>query len=349
MAVSSTPMTGAERVVWTKGTMVGAAFLATALGAVVDILVGPAFLGFFDVLSALFLPQEQVDSATYAIVNAIRLPMTSMALVVGAALGMAGALMQTILGNPLASPYTLGFSSAAGFGAALVILFGVQLPFLEGITIPAAAFACALAAAALVYGFANLRGMTPEVMILAGIAAMFLFQSLQSLVQYAAAPEVLQQIVFWLFGSLLKATWQGVWITGGILLFAAGCILPDLWKLTALRLGDDRARSLGVDVRALRIRGFILVALLTAGAVSFVGTIGFVGLVAPHIARMTVGEDHRFLVPMSALMGGFIMVAASIASKMISPGAVIPIGIVTAVIGVPFLFTLILKKRRAFW
>ncbi len=323
--------------------------LMLGLVMITDILVGPAFLDFLEVVQSLVLPQDQVDNMVYVIVHSIRLPMTLMALVVGMALGLAGALMQTILGNPLASPYTLGFSAAAGFGAALVILTGLSIPYLETLTTPLAAVTGGALAAVIVYGMARLRGMTAEVMILAGIATLFMFQSMQSLVQYAASPEVLQEIVFWLFGSLARASYTNVAITASVVALVALALLPDLWKLTALRLGDARAESLGLSVEALRIRIFFLIVLLTASAVAFVGTIGFVGLVAPHIARMIVGEDQRFLLPMAAFMGGLIMVGASIASKLISPGAVIPIGIVTSVVGVPFLFFMIIKQRRAFW
>lgn len=327
--------------------------LGIALGILIvasfsDVLIGPAFLNVGEVLGTLFNPDE-ADKTTMAIVHAIRLPMTCMAILVGAALGIAGTHMQTILGNPLASPFTLGFSAAAGFGAAVVILLGVTIPVLPHLTIPAAAFMMAALAAATVFGFSRIRGMSAEVMVLAGIATMFLFQSLQSMVQYLASPEVLQQIVFWLFGSLLKANWTNVAITGGIVLTGAVVLIPDFWRLTALRLGDERAAAIGVDVRRLRIRVFAVVALLTAGAVSFVGTIGFVGLVAPHIARMLVGEDQRILVPMAAAMGAIIMVGSSIVSKILSPGTVVPIGIVTAVIGVPFLYFLIIDRRRRLW
>ena len=324
--------------------------LAVSLGLVtlIDLLVGPAFLNVFDVLGALIVP-SRADPTVAAIVHAIRLPMTLMALVVGASLGIAGAEMQTILGNPLASPYTLGVSAAAGFGAAAAILTGASLPLIPQMTVPLAAFAAAGFACLMVYGLAHLRGVTAEVMVLAGIATLFLFQSAQSLVQYMAAPEVLQEIVFWLFGSMLKANWFTVTVSGVVLLVALGLLLPDLWKLTALRMGDARAASLGVNVPALRRRVFFVVALLTAGAVSFVGTIGFVGLVAPHLARMLVGEDQRLLLPASAICGGLVMVGASIASKLLSPGAVVPVGIVTALIGVPFLFALILTGRRRFW
>ena len=333
-----------RRLFWLM-TMLGLLFTAV----VTDILTGPAFLNMFDVLAALFMLDSATDQTTNIIVHSIRLPMTLMAMIVGASLGIAGVQMQTILNNPLASPYTLGFSAAAGFGAAVTILFGWQLPFIPQMTIPIVAFLAAGAACALVYGLAQVRGVTAEIMILAGIAVLFLFQSLQSLVQYLAAPEVLQEIVFWLFGSMLKASWFTVWVSGSILIVAIVFLVGDVWKLTALRLGDERARSLGVDVQKLRKKTFITVSLLTAGAVAFVGTIGFIGLVAPHIARMLVGEDQRILIPASAIMGAVIMVGASIASKLLSPGAVVPIGIVTAIFGVPFLFALILSGKKRHW
>ncbi|MEM8797505.1 MAG: iron ABC transporter permease [Pseudomonadota bacterium] len=333
----------ARRVAW---LIISLAILLVVVTA--DILVGPAFLSVREVVLALLFP-ESADRATHAIVYAIRLPMTLMALLVGAALGLAGAHMQTILGNPLASPYTLGFSAAAGFGAALAIVSGFQFPIVPDFTVPVFAFAMASVAAIIVYGFARLRGMRAEIMVLAGIATLFLFQSMQSMVQYIASPEVLQEIVFWLFGSMLKANWTNVPITALLTFVGVVALLPDTWRLTALRLGDDRARSIGVDVEALRIRVFIVVVLLTAGAVSFVGTIGFVGLVAPHIARMLVGDDQRIFLPMSAIAGAIIMAGASILSKLISPGTVVPIGIVTALIGVPFLFILILRNKRTFW
>jgi len=231
----------------------------------------------------------------------------------------------------------------------VAILFGFSQPLVPGLTIPLTTFAAAGLASAIVYALAHWRGVTAEVMVLAGIATLFLFQSAQSLVQYMVAPEVLQEIVFWLFGSLIKARWFLVAVSGAILALGALALVPDLWRLTALRMGDARAASLGVNVPALRRRVFVIVAVLTAGAVCFVGTIGFVGLVAPHLARMLVGEDQRLLLPASAICGALVMVGASVASKLISPGAVVPVGIVTALVGVPFLFALILTGRRRYW
>jgi iron complex transport system permease protein len=325
----------------------GAAAILTAL-IIADILTGPAMLGLTEVLTGLFTPAT-ADATTRVIVQDIRLPMTLMAILVGMSLGTAGVHMQTILGNPLASPYTLGFSAAAGFGAALAILTGFSLPFLPWLTVPLSAFVMCVLAAALVFSFSKMRGMRPEIMVLAGIATLFMFQSAQSLVQYLAAPEVLQAIVFWLFGSLLKASWNNVPIVAIVFAISTAAVIPNLWQLTALRLGDDRAAAIGVDVHRLRIRLFVVVAFLTAAAVAFVGTIGFVGLVAPHIARMLVGEDQRVLLPMAAIVGAIIMTGASVLSKLVSPGGVVPIGIVTALIGVPFLFFLILRGQRRHW
>lgn len=343
------PAAPSYRSMMTKRTLsLGIGLAVLLCFTLIDILTGPAMLAMGDVVAALFAP-DAASAMTNVIVWDIRLPMTLMAIVVGAALAMAGAIMQTILGNPLASPYTLGFSAAAGFGAATVILTGFTLPILAWLTVPFAAFVATALAAALVYGLARARGMTPEVMILAGIATLFLFQSLQSMVQYMASPEVLQAIVFWLFGSLLKASWDNLPITATILVLCTLAILPDIWRLTALRMGDERAAAVGVNVTRLRVRMFVIVALLTAGAVAFVGTIGFVGLVAPHVARGFVGEDQRFLLPMSAVAGAIIMTGASILSKLISPGSIIPIGIVTAILGVPFLFGLIVIGKRKYW
>ncbi|BBE74424.1 FecCD family ABC transporter permease [Oharaeibacter diazotrophicus] len=312
-----------------------------------DLVTGPSAMTVPDALAALLAGPAGEDRLAATILWAIRLPTTAMGALVGAALGLAGLQMQTILANPLASPFTLGFSAAAGFGAALAIMFGSAMPLPGWLAAPVLAFAAVLVAAGLIHAMARLRGADTEVLVLAGIAVMFMFQALQSMLQYLASPEVLQQIVFWLFGSLLKATWTSVAVLGTVLAVALPAVARDAWRLTALSLGDVHARSLGVDVDGLRRRGFVLVALVTAAAVAFVGTIGFVGLVAPHAARALVGEDQRTLIPAAALAGAVTLLAASVLAKLVGGGAVIPIGIVTALVGVPILFTLVLRRARA--
>ena len=211
---------------------------------------------------------------------------------------------------------------------------------------PIGSFTFAALACAIVAGIGRARDAAPEMLVLAGIACLFLFQALLALLQFLASPEALSQIVFWLFGSLLRADALKVAVVGAVLLAALPILLADAWRFTALQLGDDRASALGVRVGRLRLRAFVAVSLLTGAAVAFVGTIGFVGLVAPHVARLLVGEDQRHMLPASALFGALLLSLASVASKSILPGAVFPIGIVTALIGVPFFLWLVIAAGR---
>ncbi|WP_432636430.1 FecCD family ABC transporter permease [Albidovulum sp.] len=330
-----------------QGVAVLIAALALAVLALFDLITGPSGMTPGALWDAALAGPEGADRAAATIFWQIRLPQLCMGLIVGASLGLAGLLMQTILANPLASPFTLGFSAAAGFGAALAIMGGalVPLPLPGWLLTPFLAFTATLAATALVWLVARARGTAPETLVLAGIAVMFFFQSAQSLMQFMASPEVLAQIVFWLFGSLLKANWVAVSVSGTILLVCLPLLARDLWALTSLRLGEAHAAALGLDVAALRRRAFLITALLTAGAVSFTGTIGFVGLIAPHVARALVGEDHRLGLPAAAIAGALILIAASVTGKMLSQGAAIPVGIVTAVAGVPMLLAVILTRK----
>ena len=275
------------------------------------------------------------------------MPQTVMGVIVGACLGIAGLQMQTILANPLASPFTLGFSASAGFGAALAIMYGGWIPLPSFLVIPISAFIMTLVACAIIYVIAVWRGATPEMLVLSGITVLFFFQSLQSLLQFMASPEVLQQIVFWLFGTLLKANWTSVSVSGLILVICLPFVLRDIWNLTAMRLGDANAASLGLNLQAMRQRTFIIVALLTSAAVCFVGTIGFVGLIAPHVSRAVIGEDHRYAIPLSAITGSIILISASVLGKMLSPGTAIPVGIITAIAGIPMLMAVILSHKGA--
>jgi iron complex transport system permease protein len=336
---------GYARRIRLRGAAACIAALALLVLMAADLMTGPSGLPLHELNHAFWAGPGGEDRATAAILWQIRMPQTIMAVLVGASLGLAGLMMQTILANPLASPFTLGFSAAAGFGAAFSILVGGLTPLPPWLETPVAAFAMTLLASGLVYLVARLKGSQAEILVLAGIAVLFLFQALQSLVQFMASPEVLQQIVFWLFGSLLKSSWTSVQVTGAILAVCLPFVLRDAWNLTALRLGDANAASLGLDVNRMRRRTFLLVAALVAGAVSFTGTIGFVGLIAPHVARAVVGEDHRFALPVAAMMGALILVAASVAGKLISPGAVIPVGIITAIAGVPMLLAVLFTLK----
>lgn len=322
-------------------------FTAVIISFLLDVLSGPAWLSVQEVITALFFPDNNTNRL---IVWVIRLPMAIMAVFVGAALGVAGAQMQTILDNPLASPYTLGVSAAAGFGAALAIVLGLGvLPLGNEFLIPANAFFFSMLCCISIYLIAWRKKGTTETLVLAGIALLFLFNALTTLLEYMSSQEDLQAVVFWLFGSMAKATWPKVAIVGVTILIVIPFFLRDAWKLTAIRLGDSKAKSLGINVERLRIKSLILISLLTSIAVCFVGIIGFIGLVSPHIARMLVGEDQRYYVPASLLGGALLLSVSSIVSKIIIPGAIFPIGIATSCIGVPFFLYLILRRRSEFW
>ncbi|WP_137157908.1 iron ABC transporter permease [Rhizobium sp. FKL33] len=314
-----------------------------------DMGLGPARYSLSEVLSAIFTPSEVANQLRVVIWD-IRMPIALMAVTVGACLSLAGAQMQTILANPLASPFTLGISAAAGFGAALGLVGGVAIyPAAVQYMVPINAFLMAMLASLFIYGMSTLRGVTVETIVLLGIALVFTFNALLSLLEYLASEQALAAVVFWTMGSLTKATWSKVGVTALALLLCTPLFARRAWALTALRLGDDKAASLGVRVKALRLETMMLVSLLAAIPVSFVGTIGFVGLVGPHIARMLVGEDQRFFLPGSILSGALLLSATSVVSKMIIPGAVLPIGVITALVGVPFFFSLIFTNRRRAW
>lgn len=333
-----------------KRIMLGLLGPVLLLLVLADVSIGPSNLTMLDVARIIAMPSS-ADITRYAIVWDIRLPMALMAVVVGASLAIAGAEMQTILNNPLASPFTLGISAAASFGAAIALVLGVSVvPFSDGVFFVAGnAFLFAMIAALIIFAFSMMRGVTAETMVLLGIALVFLFQALLALLQYIASEQALQQVVFWSLGSLAKASWPKLGLTALVVVLTTPFFMRASWQLTALRLGDERARALGVDVQRLRLLVLVGVSLLAATAVAFVGTIGFVGLVGPHVARMLVGEEQRYFLPASAIAGAILLAATSLVSKAILPGVIIPVGIITALIGVPFFLALIFSRRRQLW
>lgn len=313
---------------------------------VMDVVTGPSSLPVADAVRGLLRP-DTLSAPMHVIIWDVRLPQALMALLVGAALSLAGAEMQTILNNPLASPFTLGVSSAASFGAALAIVLGLGIPgFDSSWLVSGNAFVFAFASALLLQGLSRIRGTGPETLVLVGIAMVFTFNALVALVQFIASQEALQQLVFWSMGSLSRGNWERLAVLAVVLAIVSPLAFASSWKMTALRLGEDRARSFGVNVARLRFMSLLRVSILAATAVAFVGTIGFIGLVGPHIARLLLGEDHRFFLPGSMLTGALVLSLSSVAGKLLVPGAVMPVGIVTALIGVPFFVALIFLKRE---
>lgn len=311
-----------------------------------DMVTGPSSLSVREVLTALF-NTGSADDATRVIVWTVRMPYAVMALLVGMALSLAGAEMQTILNNPLASPFTLGVSAAATLGAALAIILGISLPGIsENWIVSFNAFLLAFASVLLLQLVSRLRNAGVTILVLFGIALVFTFNALVALLHYIATPEALQQVIFWSMGSLARANWEKVQLLAIVIAAVTPFTMASCWKMTALRLGEERATGLGVNIKKLRFTSLLRISLLASASVAFVGTIGFIGLVGPHIARMLVGEDHRYWFPASMVTGALVMSLASIASKLLVPGALLPVGIVTALVGVPVFIYLIMRKAR---
>lgn len=325
--------------------------IAAAVAAMIcDLAVGSGTLSLGQVLCVVFSPST-ADPTAYVVVWQIRAPMTAIAAIAGISLALAGSLMQTVLNNPLAEPFTLGISSAAGFGAAVAIVF--QTSFLGSagwlppeLFVAGNAFLFSLLTVAIVTILAGQAGLGVETVTLIGIAVHFVFSALLAFAQYVADPNQLQSLVFWLLGSLLRATWTKVEINGVILVVVLPLLLIQAWSLTALRAFGEQAVVLGVRVERLRLGSMIAAALLAGAATATIGVIGFIGLVAPHISRLLVGEDQRFSLPLTAACGALILTLASLASKLILPGAVLPIGMVTSLLGVPFFLGQILYRKR---
>ncbi|MDL2260219.1 iron ABC transporter permease [Deltaproteobacteria bacterium OttesenSCG-928-K17] len=278
----------------------------------------------------------------------VRLPRLATSVMAGAALGLSGAIFQGLLLNPLADPYTLGVSSGAACGAALVIVAGLLFPALPLVDAPWAltlgAFAMASLTLALVIALARdeQKHLSPTNLILAGVIMSAILSAALSFIKYLAGEQV-SSIVFWLLGSFLARTWTDAAIVAA---FFCPALLLALWSavdLNIMTLGSRSAETLGVNTRRVRFRLLAAASLAASAAVSVAGVIGFVGLIVPHLVRLVTGPDHRSLLPLSALGGGLLLLAADTAVRVALPGE-IPVGVLTALLAGP-VFLVIFRKR----
>lgn len=332
-----------ERIVIKRYLFIIFLFLSLLILTGMNVSTGSSVIAIKDVLQTLFNSQQ--SASTNFIIFQIRLPMALMAIVVGASLAIAGGEIQTILHNSIASPYTLGLSSAAAFGAAVGLVLDISfLPIPQYLRVSVCAFVFTLLTVLLLYLVsASVKGDRNRI-ILFGVALNSLFHALIMFMQYIADEQELKNLTFWTFGSLLKASWDKVAIVS---IFLLGCYLflsRYMWKLTAINLDEQKAQSLGVNTKKVRQQILLITSLLSAFTVCFVGTIGFVGLISPHIARSIVGEDQRFFLPSTALVGAVLLSASLVVSKLLIPGVILPIGLVTSIVGIPFFISAVMKK-----
>lgn len=293
------------------------------------------------VLEAVFLR----TGASVGVVWELRLPRMLMAVIIGVSLACGGTLTQSVLRNPLASPFTLGIASGAGFGASLAIWLGYG----SRLSVAVGAFACSLGTSLVILAVARMRGARPETLILTGIAVMYFCSALTSLLQYLSPMDKVHAILFWLFGSLARSGWPEVGVAICFLVPSLVWSVQRAWDFNTIPAGDDTAQTLGVSVDQLRIQAILCSSAMTAGAICFTGTIGFIGLVGPHMARMLVGTDHRVLIPAASLIGVTLVLGADVLGRAVAAPVVIPIGIVTSFLGVPFFVWLLMRQRRELW
>ena len=334
------------------GGLSAAALLALFLYA---IAAGPVHIPVLDVIAIL----AGGGSGTHrTIIWQIRLPQALAAVVAGAGLSVAGAAMQNVLRNPLGSPFTLGISQAAAFGAAFAIVFlgvgttarGDDYTVLinNPYVITTSAFLWSLVSTAVILALVRYKRATPETMILTGVAMGSLFTASLSLVQYFARDVEVAAIVFWTFGDVARATWSDLAVMTAATVVGSFYFVKNSWNYNALNSGDETAESLGVNVARLRVGGMLVASLVTAFIISFVGIIGFVGLVVPHIVRKAIGGDERFLMPVSCVVGAALLLASDTVARLVIAPVVLPVGILTSFVGAP-MFLYLVVRGRDYW
>lgn len=282
-----------------------------------------------------------IPKLSNTVVWEIRLPRILVSVAVGSALALAGAVYQGCFRNPLVEPYILGVESGAAFGAALAIVLPAFI-----LSLQVSAFIFGLFAVGGAYLLSRVRGETPVItLILSGVIIGSIFMALVSILQYTASDTALRQIVFWLMGGFYYTSWKDVIIILPIVLIGFVFLLLFSWKLNILSMGDDEARTLGVNPEQYKAIFIIIATLITAICVSSVGVIAWVGLMMPHAARMVLGPDHRYLLPAAACMGAiYLIICDTIARTLTS--AEIPVGILTSLLGAPYLLYLIRSKGK---
>ncbi|MBR2255623.1 MAG: iron ABC transporter permease [Candidatus Methanomethylophilaceae archaeon] len=280
----------------------------------------------------------------------LRLPRSLAGMAVGAGLGVCGAAMQSTLKNPLADPYTTGISAGAGLGATISIVLGVCLiPGIVGQpSIVIDAFVFALIPSLVIIAFSSIRRkVTSSMMILIGIAVMYVFTAMTTFLKLTASEDSLQDVYMWSVGTLGKANWDNVWFMILATIFGMVLFIMLARRINVMITSDTSAVSLGVDPKRCRLLVLVIVSIVTAFLVSFTGTIGFVGLVAPHMVRIIIGSDNRYLIPASAAFGAMMLICSDVIARNIGTG--LPVGVITACIGGPVFLYLLVRQRKSVW
>ena len=335
--------------------IIAVAIIAVLLLAAISLFAGPSSMTAGDVIETL---AGKGNPSDIRIIWNIRVPRIIAAIIAGAGLSISGLIMQTVLNNPMASPSTLGVSNAAVFGANLSIIAfaggflttGNNVSNYASAANPYAtsfvAFVFSLLSILLILGLCRIKSFQPGIVVLAGIAVGSIWTAATTILQFFATDVGISAAVIWNFGDLGRATYKVDIIMAVIVL--AGLVLFTVlsWKYNALLSGDHVAFSVGINVSMLRFVSLLVASMITAVCVSFLGIIGFIGIIAPHITKRVLGQDHRITIPVSALVGSFVLLAADTFSRTLGKGSALPVGAITSLLGAPFFLFIIFSKRR---
>ena len=327
-------------------------YLAAVLFSII-LIFSALFIGSSQInpadITAYVLNSKTVSTSTAIIIGEIRLPRIILAFIVGAGLAVAGAVFQAIIRNPMVDPYIIGISAGAGTGVMLALFLGIEITLFNLNSLPAFAFLGAVLTVFMVYQLARVGNKLPVLtFLLAGVAVSFILNSLMSFLMVLRT-ENLQQLVYWLMGSLAGTAWTDIQMILPYFLTALAVILFYLKDLNILLLGEESAAHLGLNVERTKIVLLGAASLMTAAVVSVSGSIGFIGLVVPHIARMVIGPDHRRLIPLAALFGASFLLLADTAARTLLAPMELPVGIITALAGGPYFIYLLRNKSKNIW
>jgi len=289
---------------------------------------------------------SDISASTASIIWNIRLPRSIMAFIVGAGLAASGTVMQSILRNPLASSYTLGVSSGASLGAAIMIVFGINIPLMGAFGLPFVGFIGGLITVLLVMAMTSKidKSLSNQTIILVGMVFSLFVNALLTLF-FALARQFMEQLILWQLGSFAGQNWSHVGITLIITVISIFLLMRYSQEMDIMTFGEDQAQSIGVNLKKIKILLISIASLITGSAVAFVGIIGFVDLIAPHVVRKIFGTTHKLVIPTSALFGGTFMVLSDLIGRVLVSPSELPVGAVTALIGAPFFAYIFFKKR----
>lgn len=321
----------------------------------IDLTIGPYHISFVHTYEVLWdhlthsIADTQAARTEDLVIWTMRLPRIVTGIIAGFGLAIAGVVMQAILRNPLADPYTTGVSSGASFGAALAIGFGVSVAGSGGYSVVFNAFIFSLIPMAVIMFVSKMRGASPTTMIMSGIAVMYIFNACTTIIKLWVDAETLANIFAWSVGSIDVGNWDSIETMFVFVLIGTLGLMFLSRRLNVLSTGDEAVRSIGINANRLRLVCLLIVSLVTAGIVSFTGLIGFVGLVCPHIARMFVGSDARYLIPASGFFGSALLLFADIVGRGLFEGSSLQVGVITAFIGGPLFLWLIIRQKKETW